>query len=226
MNLYDHLNNAFNFYTDMLFEQPNPHIFFSNNIEINFYKLLFNQINNQYNKSETTPQVESVKEDMIIKVFVLKHCILRICSRTNYDKYYCQTYEYIKNLSHKNLETIFNLFINANYVIIISKKIIPLITSTKNPSKHGYIINSLLSINLQKLIIQIALVLYKINSDGYSHNDACLDNIGFDEDSQNFVLFDFDKFTNVSKSANHDISKFQKSLENWKLNYNIIHALK
>ena len=50
-----------------------------------------------YNKSDISNYQIIIKEDMSIKVFVLSHCVIRICCIDIYNKKYIHIFNYIKN---------------------------------------------------------------------------------------------------------------------------------
>jgi Ser/Thr protein kinase RdoA (MazF antagonist) len=57
---------------------------------------------------------------------------------------------------------------------------------------------------------QMHKLIYQFISDGYSHNDVRIDNIGYDSENDLYVLFDFDKFN--KSTTNNDINILDKSI--------------
>jgi hypothetical protein len=205
-----------------IFEQ-NDCLYLESNGEKNHFSNLLNIINTKYNNGDMSSDfIELLKDDMHVKVFVLKNCIMRICNKQIYDKYYSNIYKIIIKWNHKHLETIYEIYNTDNYVIIISKKITPIFSNYYDHKKTNFNIDDTLLDKLQNQMFDLIEFLSRNNA---IHNDLCLDNIGFDFDTNNFVAFDFDKFKielnafsepdelsdKISKNTHSMISYFNKS---------------
>ena len=204
MELYliNKLNNVFYFYTDRSLFENNHHIFIDNYnlfIQIN---IIINNIHILYNKSDISDYNIILKEDMHIKVFVLSNCIIRICNINIYNKFYICIYKYIIELFHPNLEQIYDIYFTTKYVIIVSKSIIPLVINN--------MINPLHKPNYTLLRNQMNNLIKQFINDGYAHNDVRIDNIGYDNENDLYVLFDFDKFN--KSNINNDLLQLDNSI--------------
>jgi len=202
MYLLNKLSISFEYYTDYSFFIMNNHIYIDNLLLYSQLNEIFNNIDLLYNKSDISNYQIIIKEDMSIKVFVLSHCVIRICCIDIYNKKYIHIFNYIKNKNHINLEQIYNIYFTNKYVIIVSKCIIPLIINS--------IINPLHIPKFELLKYQMSQLINQLLIDGYSHNDVCIDNIGYDPILDKYILFDFDK-CNMSNS-NNDLNTLNKSI--------------
>jgi hypothetical protein len=178
-------------YDYSLFNQNNC-LYLKSCDEKNKFNDILNIINNKYNNNDVSSDfIELLKDDMNIKVFVLKNCIMRICEKQIYNKYYSEVYKTLIKWNHKNLETIYEIYNTNYYVIIVSKKIMPIFNNYYDHKKTNFDIDDTL---LAKLQNQIFDLIQFLADNGAIHNDLCLDNIGFDSETNNFVAYDFDKF--------------------------------
>ena len=183
--LLSKINNAFFYYTDFSLFTFNNHIYLDNPLLITNFNDICNEIQLLYNKNDITDYNIIVKEDMNIKVFILSYCIIRICHIDIFNHKYQYIYDFIFSVKHDNLEHIYNIYYTNKYVIIVSKKIIPLIINNCiNPSHLP---------NINNIIINISLIIYYLLDNGISHNDVSIDNIGYDVDIDKYVLYDYDK---------------------------------
>jgi hypothetical protein len=177
-------------YGYLIFEQ-NDCLYLESSEEKTHFINILNFINNKYNNNDTSEDfIELLKDDMHLKVLVLKNCVMRICNKEIYYKYYKNVYETIIKWNHKHLETIYEIYKTNNYVIIISKKITP-IFGNDDYKKTNFIINDTLLTKLENEMYELIAFLADNNA---IHSDLCLDNIGFDFETNNFVAYDFDKF--------------------------------
>jgi len=181
------------------------------------YSDLLNCISDKYNNSES--EILSIKEDMHIKVIVLNLCILRIIPTDLYNERFSNFYKYAQDMGHPNLEHIYEIYKTKDYIFIVTKKIKPLIKFCEAICE--IVLDTTHKLNLEKLKINMTSILAKINSDGYNHNDCTLDNIGYDESTDSYVLFDFDKISCSKKRScegsiiNRDQCIFLNSLKFW-----------
>jgi len=201
--LFNRLNNVFYLYTDSTLFDNNHHIFIDNYDLFIQMNIIINNIHIKYNRSDISNFNITLKDDMNIKVFVLSNCIIRICQVTIYNNIYIYVYNYIINLIHPNLEQIFDIYHTDKYVIIVSKSIIPLVIDNK--------INPIHMPDYTQIRYQMQQLINQFIIDGYSHNDVRIDNIGYDKDTNRYVLFDFDKFN--KSNNNNDLYMLDKSIK-------------
>lgn len=204
--LFDRLSIAFEFYTDKSLFTMNEHVFIDSRELYLQFSYILTDIHIRYNRANITDYHIMVKDDMKIKVFVLPHCVIRICQTKIYYTRYYNIFEYIIKLDNHNLEHIYNIYHTDKYIIIVSKCIIPLVTNN--------IINKQHIIDYTLIRNQIGLLINKLIIDGYSHNDVRIDNIGYDPDINKYVLFDFDKFR--KSDNNNDRITLDKSINYYK----------
>lgn len=201
---------------DSLFKY-NEHIYIDSDELKHKFAQILNLINHKYNNDDLSDKyIIAFKEDMSLKVFVLQNCVLRICEKNIFESKHKYIYEKIIKLNSPYLEQIYEIFDVDKYVIIVSKKIIPVNTNNKWNIK----ISEETLIKLWDQIIELINFLYINNA---THDDLMLDNIGYDIETNNFVAFDFDKFTIHSTSdtinKNVIIDYFKKSFS-----YNFKHC--
>jgi len=70
----------------------------------------------------------------------------------------------------------------------------------------------------EQLLKDVEKGISKIHSYGYCHNDVSMDNTGYDEETKNFVLFDYDavqRITIMKRKYCLDRTSFEKSLKTW-----------
>ena len=196
----------------------NRHIYIDSNELKQKFAYTLNLINNKYNNNDLSDKyIVAFKEDMSLKVFVLQNCVLRICEKEIFNLKYKKIYEKIIELNSTLLEKIYEIFDIGKYFIIVSKKIIPVNTDNKWNIKTNEEI-------FGKLWNEIILLINILCENNITHDDLILDNIGYDVELNNFVAFDFDKFTihNTSDTINKNaiINSFKKSFS-----YNFEHCL-
>jgi hypothetical protein len=195
MDLLFKLSNALKTISDYTFFEYNNHIYIDS-VELYFHMIyIFEIINNYYEYNDNNDNI-LVKEDMSFKVFILSNCVIRFCDNNIFNNNYKNNYLYIINKDHPNLEHIYNIFTTDKYIIIISKKVIPLIIDNKINQNH--------KIDFDKLYNEMSDLIVDLKNDNYSHNDFRLDNIGYDNILDKYILFDFDKFSNIFKSTDND----------------------
>lgn len=155
-----------------------------------------------------SPHLLLYKSDVAGMVLVLDHCVVR-------------TYRTAKFLKIRPLYRLRNPYLERcmmsrqlkNVGVFVCKKINPLVD-----------INTLsLSLKFtptlfEQLMRDVAQGIHKIHSYGYCHNDVSLDNTGYDEETRQFVLFDFDatsRMTIKDRDGCMDWINFQKSIRTW-----------
>ena len=200
--LFDKLSSSLYDICGYTFMDNNPYIFFENINEIYRMVEILEIIHNKYNCGDKTNYTIITKEDMNFKVFVLSNCVIKICLTDLYYKKYEQIYKIIINLNHKNLEKIYEIFDTGKYTIIISKKIIPLFVNSS--------LNPILNIEIEEINFMIGSLINEINQNGLYHNDIRVDNMGYDQYTQEYILFDFDK----SKYEFNGYNKRIKTIDN------------
>jgi len=203
--LLSKMSNAFDIYTSCTFWESNRHIYIDNTELLQSLINVFDKIHNLYNNKDVTDFPIYVKEDMIFKVFVLSHCVVRICDTQIFEYRYKEGYEFLISLNNSSCEKIYEIIICGKFTMIISHKLIPVILDGGlNPS---------LIIDFDNLWNDISNFVHILNFCEYVHGDVRLDNIGYDQISDKYVLFDFDK---LHKSIiSNDIHTFEVSLKNY-----------
>lgn len=208
INIFDDFIKYFN---DKSIYEPTNYIYIDNSIK-NIFAETLNELNRKYNKNciPTDDFIECMKDDMEIKVFILKHCVLRICFLDKFNEKYLEIYKTIMNWNHTHLEQVYEIITIDKYVIIVSKKIIPIYS---NSNQLNIEINHDI---LHKLKNEIYDLIIFLSTNNAIHRDLLTDNIGYDFETNNFVAFDFDKFTinsdnNKSKDASRMMSYFENS---------------
>lgn len=195
MNLFFRLYYAFKKILLYDFFQYNKHIYIDS-IDLYYQMVYIFEIINEFYEYNNKYDEILIKEDMNIKVFVLSKCIIRICDNNIFNKYYKDNYDYIIKKNHLNLEHIYNIFETNKYTIIVSKKVIPLIINNKINQNH--------KIDFDKLYNEISNLIVEFKNDNYFHNDISLDNIGYDNILDKYILYDFDKFSNIFISNDNE----------------------
>lgn len=209
-DVFTRIKLIFNIVTGFTMFQQNPHFHIDSlDSEYQFILILRNILENYNNNDNSSETVISIKEDMLIKVIVLKYCVIRICKKNIYNTIYSDIYKNISKLNHCNLEYIYNYIIGDNYVFIVSKTIIPLVINNN--------LNQLVKVDFDELYNQMTSLSYDLNMYNMAHNDIRLDNIGYDSDLNKYILFDFDKFKiNTTNYNNNNIYNLFKSISYYK----------
>jgi len=202
--LLSKMSNAFDIYTSCTFWKYNRH-FYIDTESLDSLISVFDNIHNLYNNKDVTDFNIYVKEDMTFKVFVLSHCIVRICDTQVFESRYKEGYECLISLNNSSCEKIYEIITSGKFTIIVSHKIIPLILDGN--------INPSLRIDFDNLWNDISSFVHILNSCEYEHGDVRLDNIGYDQISDKYVLFDFDKLH--KSTIYNDIHTFEISLKNY-----------
>lgn len=200
--MIDKIDTAFKFYTGWSLYDENPHFYIDSNELNNSFIQLLDHIN------ENNSSVIYIKEDMPLKVIVLKNHVIRICLSSLYYKKYEKIFDFIKRWDHPNLEKIGIIRDIGKYVIIVSKKVEPLIYDNN--------INQNINIEYEKLYFEITSLINDFKDIGAIHGDVSLDNIGYDRESDKYILFDYDNFKireSVESVESLDIYKFGLSLK-------------
>ena len=198
-------NNCFQDYTcESIFAHNNCLYIDSNDLKTNFTNTLLIIIERYNNGHFSENLIEGMKDDMHIKVFILKHCILRICETSVFNADYKDTYMQVINWSNPHLETIYEIFNIGKYTLIVSKKIIPLFDSlTPNIDFDDNL--------LKQLVTQMYGLMHFLHENHATHCDLLLDNIGYDSETNCFVAFDFDKF-DIYTPEKYDQSNVEKTI--------------
>jgi hypothetical protein len=186
-------DNAFYSFLGYHLYMPNRHIYLDSPELIRAFIHSITSINQNYNKTDPSSDnfIETIKEDMLIKVFVLNNCVIRICDSAIYEKSYSKVFDFVMDADHPNLECVYTVENIGKYTIIVSKKLIPVLTY--NTTTRTIDINRI--VNLDDLYNQMSELICYLRSFKCSHGDLRLDNIGFDPQTGNYVAFDFDKFS-------------------------------
>ena len=138
--------------------------------------LINSVLDNEYKKNEDIKFLQ-FKDDMVI-VFVFNKITIKLYNYVKYkEKQLDELYKILLNNTCKNIEHIFDVieYETFNFVIVISKTI-----STN-------------IIQCDKLLIDTQLALNYLMKFNWNHRDCLIDNIGYDNDQDCYVLFDFEK---------------------------------
>lgn len=178
--------------------------FFRDEKSVREWEKFLRHVSEKYNCSN----VFMYKSDVAGMVIVLDHCVVR-------------TYRTAKFLKIRPLYRLRNPYLErcmmskqmGHVGVFVCKKIKPLVN----------IADLTLSVKFtperfEKLLNDVGKGLDKIHSYGYCHNDTSLDNTGYDEETGNFVIFDFDASfptTQMRRAICMDRTKWEKSLELW-----------
>lgn len=170
---------------------------------IELHKFL-NYVGKTFNNKDSS--LELIQHETNATVIVLKHCVIRF-----YDiKLYTKLCPLFKS-QNPHIEKVFEHGIKVNYGYTISKKIIPidlLIEQNKITKNIAEKIHDHMVIGLEHL--------HKI---GFVHGDPSVNNSGYDPETHNFVLFDFDRSRPIEKNGDieNDYQKMYRSLKYKKL---------
>ena len=198
-NIINQINTTLEIYSDYTLFTPNCHIYLESSYDKNIFISILDYIIKCYNKSDYLDgQIEMIKDDMNIKVIIMRNCILRICQTDIYEQYYEKEFDFIRCLKHPNLEHIYEVIKTYKYTYIISKKVIPLLTGMK--------LNPNLMIDYDNLYNEIVCLISDLKEYNKSHKDVRLDNIGYDPEIDKYILFDFDKFGENNSMNNNSMN--------------------
>jgi len=158
-----------------------------------------------------SPNIQSFKSDVKGMILVLDHCVVRTY-RTNLFLRIRPLYRLRNPYLEKCLES---KQLEKNGVFVC-KKIKPLLdVSSMTGIKLSVKMTSQL---FEQLLKDVEKGISKIHSYGYCHNDVSMDNTGYDEETKNFVLFDYDavqRITIMKRKYCLDRTSFEKSLKTW-----------
>jgi hypothetical protein len=186
--LIDAINSMLDSYSGYTITQPNDRIYIENEDELCNFREIIDYIVSRYNDFDYSKNtLEQIKDDMNFIVIVLSKCVIRVCKTNLFDKKYRSSYDFIMKSMHPNLEKIYEIIRKDAYVYIVSKKIIPLLDSRCRT-------NELHKTDYDELYYQMSNTCMYLKENNKSHGDLRLDNIGYDNDLEKYVLFDFDKF--------------------------------
>jgi len=193
--LYNNMNKYFFDICGCNIDKKNMFIYIdSDNLKEQIVNIL-NEISVNYNNSKY--DILNIKEDMIFKVFVLQYCVVRICETKTFIDKYKNIIDKIISINNINIEYIYKYYTTNKYVLLISKRIEPLIIHNE--------VNKNINIDFDEIYNQITKTIGILLKHNLSHNDVRLDNIGYDKQLNTYVLFDFDKtcFTNINNDINN-----------------------
>ncbi len=197
-NLLNKIDVAFKYYTGWSIYDDNPHFYIDSHQLNDSFSELINEIN------DNIDTLIYVKEDMPLKVFVLKDYVIRVCLSSLYYVKYNKIFNLIREWRHSNLESIHLISDIGKYVIIVSKRVEPLIVNNN--------INKNINIDFEKLYYDITTVINDLKDINAVHGDVSLDNIGYDSELDKYILFDYDKFK-MNESSSIDYHKLEVSLQ-------------
>jgi len=162
-------------------------------------KNIFTQINTQINnlliKYDCNPNILHFKEDVDL-IIVFEKIVIKIFNITK-NKNIFELYNEIIGIKSVYLENIYEAICinNLDLLFVVSKKIISPVDPTK------------INIDQAQIKIDIYQALTHLTNNNILHNDVSMDNIGFDCDTNNYVLFDFAGSKIVDDILNCDRSK-------------------
>jgi len=182
--------------------------FFTTEKSFRQWEKTLREIMRQHNCSN----LEMFKSDTKGLIMVLDHCVVRTY-RTNLflrirPLYRLRNPYLEKCLMSKQLDHV---------GVFVCKKIKPLMDTSDYD-------NVRLSLKFtprlfEQLLKDVEKAIGKIHSYGYCHNDVSLDNTGYDEETKNFVVFDFDAATRLTifnrKNLCLDRTSWERSLKAW-----------
>jgi len=187
MDIYDNIYDIYDIYDVLGSKDINKkERYESINIDIN-------NILNKYYKNEEEVLFKSFKDDMIF-VLILDKIAIKIYSTRKFESVR-ELYDLLKKNDNPNLEYIYEIIYNDNYVIVVSETL-----------EIDGAIKKFTEDDMNEQIIYSALKY--LHDNGWIHGDASLDNIGYRKNSicnkeyniECFVLYDFEK----SKKIDHD----------------------
>lgn len=200
------LRQLFGDWTDI--GSPSFWRFFTNEKTLRSWDKVLRHITEQYK----SPNVMMFKSDTKGMVLVLDHCVVRTY-RTNLflrirPLYRLRNPYLEKCLMSKQLDHI---------GVFVCKKIKPLLdTSDFEEIKLSMKFTPSL---FEKLLKDVEKAIGKIHSSGYCHHDISLDNTGYDEETKNFVVFDFDAAKRMTIFERDqlclDRTSWERSLKAW-----------
>lgn len=168
---------------------------------------LWDQLIRHVIKAYDSPHVSMYKSDVAGMVLVLDHCVVRTYRTARYLKI-----RPLYRLRNPYLEKCLMSRQLGHFGVFVCKKIQPLV-KMDDLTLSVQFTPSL----FEKLLTDVEKGISKIHSYGYCHNDVSLDNTGYDPETGNFVLFDFD-----ASSRNNSVFGFcadriswEKSLHTW-----------
>lgn len=165
------------------------------------FKLISETINNILVAYKQDPnELISYKNDVDI-IFIFKNIAIKVYNYTRMQKYNLdKLYQILSKNECKNLEHILDKFIIDDIFFVVSKVI--------DTQKYK---NEIDEIIIKTDIITGLEYLLKFN---WNHRDVSLDNIGFDSETNNYVLFDFGiSKMNYSDNINDDLYSLNRSIK-------------
>jgi serine/threonine protein kinase len=152
------------------------------------------------------------KDDKII-VIVLENIVIKI-----YNKEKINNIGTLINLLDKEkpdyLEYINGINKFNDYYIVCSRTIIPIVKIEIDESYNRKIVLNPLYLSKQpndkqRLLEHIALAIDYLHSKGWSHEDINFDNVGYDPNSDQYRVFDFEESKILTKvNENNDYNRF------------------
>lgn len=185
---------------EYLYSKPNRNSFENLTKEkIYFIRKLLNSLVKKYNQNDYV--VEIFKNDTNVDVIILKHCVIKLYNKNNWN----QKKEIFKVLNNNNyLEKIIEAKISDefNFGYVVSEKLVSLI------NQEG---NKIFEFNLDQLKENVQNALNYLHQFKILHNDASVDNTGYRPSDNSYVLFDF----GLSKIVSEDnIDLLQSDFDN------------
>lgn len=164
---------------------------------------------------EYNPNIElfGYKDDKII-VIVLDNIVIKIYNKLKFDNF--GSLIYLLNEDKSNyLEYINEINNFKDYYIVCSRTIIPILKMEIDESYNKKILLNPLYLSKQpndkeRLLEHISLAINYLHSKGWSHEDINLDNIGYDPNSDQYRVFDFEESQILTDAnQNNDFNRFR-----------------
>lgn len=190
------------------YRSPSFWRFFSNEKTLRVWEKMISHVISHYN----SPNLQMFKSDTKGLVMVLDHCVVRTYRSDLFLKI-----RPLYRLRNPHLEKCLMSKQLGHIGVFVCKKIKPLMDTSN-------IDNVRLSMKFtpplfEQLLHDVEKAISKIHSYGYCHHDVSLDNTGYDEETKNFVVFDFDAAKRINifnrKKVCLDRGSWERSLKAW-----------
>ena len=174
------------------------------------FKKINDLINDFLNKYNNKPESMRLFKNDSSVIYIFQTIAIKIFN-LNFFRYikHDELYSILLNNKCENLEKIIEAFPINDFGIYVA---ISKVEDTNN--YKNYIGNNLFS-----LTFDINNALNYLKEHNWTHGDVSIDNIGFDEETNNYVLFDFgfskyfENLDDLEKAVIHDMNKFKNSIK-------------
>ena len=171
-------------------------------------KNVFSEIINDFNKNETN--IEQAKQHRIMTI-VLSNCVIRIIPLKMYfDLKILYDQLILEDNKWDNFEKIYRIYISEEFslAIIVSEKLEILLEN----SDHGLELKEKFRDKKDKIFNSLKESRALLQSINIVHGDLSIDNTGFRQSDNKFVIFDFDyaRFKENPKDDDAKIRRFER----------------